>query len=327
MEGGNFRSTFAVICLAHIFSHLTAVAGEESCSQSAKMDLQIIVDSSASVGLEQFRSMMKQISQSLIGNLDIGADKTRVALFKYSSENIMRNEFSLNKFTSLSELQAQVEATTYEMGMTYTAMAMNKALELYKQDQRDAKETARVCVLFTDGWATDYKGVPAAGKAWAADGVTVVAVGVTDGIDKQGLIDIAGAEERALQVKSFDEIATLATSLLKKVCKAVLEKKPSVIKVNADNTRVASVCTSWLGKKELSMECPTGNNIEVIKAFYGFWNEDEKCHFQEGECTESTYNPACSGNSCKVMADASTLSLACGKIHDYMQVEYKCVPV
>ena len=62
--------------------------------------------------------------------------------------------------------------------------------------------------------------MPAAGKAWAADGVTVVAVGVTDGIDKQGLIDIAGAEERALQVKSFDEIATLATSLLKKVCKA-----------------------------------------------------------------------------------------------------------
>ena len=41
------------------FSHLTAVAGEESCAQSAKMDLQIIVDSSGSVGEGRFHIMMK----------------------------------------------------------------------------------------------------------------------------------------------------------------------------------------------------------------------------------------------------------------------------
>ena len=44
----------------------------------------------------------------------------------------------------MNELQAQVEATKFELGLTYTAKAMNKALDLYKQDQRDPKDTARV---------------------------------------------------------------------------------------------------------------------------------------------------------------------------------------
>jgi len=225
MGGGKFRSTFAVICLSLIFSfsQLTAVAGEESCSQSAKMDLQIIVDSSNSVGRQKFHLMMKQISRSLIGQMDIGADKTRVALFKYSSRWTMMNEFSLNKFTSLKELQDRIEATKFSGGYTLTAMAMNRALELYKQNQRDAKDTARACLVFTDGVATDEEDVPAASKAWADDGVSVFAIGIGGHIGQKSLIDIAGAEERALHVKTFDDIATLATSFLHKVFKCVTE--------------------------------------------------------------------------------------------------------
>ena len=90
-----------------------------------------------------------------------------------------------------------------------------------------------------------------------------------------------------------------------------------MIKVNADNTRVASVCTSWLGKKELSMECPTGNNIEVIKAFYGFWNEDEKCHFQEGECTESTYNPGEQPKMCHNAGPLNELNCETSKMNNF----------
>ena len=41
-------------------------------------------------------------------------------------------------------MQAKVESTQYEEGTTETAMAMEKALELYKRDQRKDKDTARV---------------------------------------------------------------------------------------------------------------------------------------------------------------------------------------
>jgi len=313
---GGLRTCVAVICLTSILSHLTAVAGEESCAQSAKMDLQIIVDSSGSVGEGRFHIMMKQISQSLIGQLNIGADQTRVALYKYSDDKAMRNEFSLSTFTSLSELQAQVEATTFESGYTWTAMAMNKALEHYKQEQRAGGDVARVCLLFTDGVATDKEEVPAASKAWADDEVAVYAIGIGSGIDQQGLIDIAGTEERVLRAKDFDAIAALAKNLMHQVCAAAITAI----------TRVGSVCTSWKSNEEMTLDCPTGFNIEVLKAFYGYWASDsEKCHYQAADCTTTTDNPACSGSSCLVKARRSVLSLSCGRIHDYMQVEYKCV--
>ena len=50
----------------------------------------------------------------------------------------------LYRFTDLNELQAQVEATIFESGNTMTAMAMRKALEFYKEEQRDSTDTARV---------------------------------------------------------------------------------------------------------------------------------------------------------------------------------------
>ena len=45
---------------------------------------------------------------------------------------------------------------------------------------------SQVCIVFTDGQATDEKEVPAASKAWREEGIKVFAVGIGDGIDMQG---------------------------------------------------------------------------------------------------------------------------------------------
>ena len=68
--------------------------------------------------------------------------------------------------------------------------------------------------------ATDKEEVPAASKAWADDEVAVYAIGIGSGIDQQGLIDIAGTEERVLRAKDFDAIAALAKNLMHQVCAA-----------------------------------------------------------------------------------------------------------
>ena len=79
----------------------------------------------------------------------------------------------------------------------------------------------QICLIFTDGDATDKANVPSASKAWSDDGVTVFAIGIGRGISHEGLKAIAGAEERALEVDNFEAISKIATSLLKKVCKTV----------------------------------------------------------------------------------------------------------
>ena len=41
-------------------------------------------------------TLIQKISKSMISQFEIGPDKTRVALFKYSSPKVMVNEFSLS---------------------------------------------------------------------------------------------------------------------------------------------------------------------------------------------------------------------------------------
>ena len=43
------------------------------------------------------------------------------------------------------EMQKKIESTVFEPGWTNTAEAMEKALALFKKEQRKDKDTARVC--------------------------------------------------------------------------------------------------------------------------------------------------------------------------------------
>ena len=76
-------------------------------------------------------------------------------------------------------------------------------------------------MVFTDGEASDKKSVPAASRKWLKDGVTVFAIGIGRGISHAGLKDIAGADERVLEVKNFEALGEMAKKLLKKVCNTV----------------------------------------------------------------------------------------------------------
>jgi len=205
-------------------------AGEEECLSSAKLDMQIIVDSSMSVGKKDFQTMMKKISSSIVGEMEIGPEKTRVALFKYSKKGVMKSEFNLDRFESKTEMQKSIESTKFEPGNTMTAMAMNQALKSFKKHQRKDSETPRVCLVFTDGAASDGNRVPSATKAWADDGVTVFAIGIGAKLKHKGLAEIAGADNRAFEVENFDAIAELAKGLLKQVCKEVVKptRRPRV---------------------------------------------------------------------------------------------------
>lgn len=96
--------------------------------------------------------------------------------------------------------------------------------------------------------------------------------------------------------------------------------------IAAEEERVASACTSFEKEKDLSLTCPPGSIIEVLRAFHGYWTGDkELCYFQKGDCKTPADASTCKGNSCSVKLERSSFSGDCFRIHDYMQVEYKCV--
>merc|ERR1711962_1580396 len=74
--------------------------------------------------------------------------------------------------------------------MTFTATAMEKALAHYETGMRDDGETAKGCIVFTDGNPKsdeEIERVPAASKAWAGIGAKVFAVGIGSQITEEGI--------------------------------------------------------------------------------------------------------------------------------------------
>jgi len=101
------------------------------------------------------------------------------------------------------------------------------------------------------------------------------------------------------------------------------EKKPT--------SHMESICTSWQGKRRLTMSCPTPDaTMEVVDAYYGWSKSEAVCHAVEGDAycriNESDVARRCDGlNSCQFWADASGWLLGCSGYHDFLQVHYICV--
>jgi len=224
---------FYSLAVFSLFSLLIGVKSEPevACSLSGKIDLQLIVDSSGSVGKNNFKLMLQEVADDLIGQFDIGKDKTRVSLFKYSSPEVMKEEFELDAYTDAGSLKKAIKAIKYEAGWTNTGLAMEKALAHYSAKMRTEKDTAKVCIVLTDGKATDAAKIPAALKAWGNKGVTVFAMGIGKNIKDAGLEVITGSKDQVIKVADFNAIGKAANSLLAKVCKAI-PTKPVMIATN-----------------------------------------------------------------------------------------------
>jgi len=211
------------------------------CTHSAKLDLQLIVDSSLSVGKEKFQLLMEEIADRVVGQFDIGKDKTRVSLFKYSSRMVMVEEFELDAHSDAASLKKAIKATKFVGGWTMTAMAMQKAFTHYSAKMRNDKATAKACIVFTDGEASDKDELPAALKAWGSKGVKVFAVGIGKKIDAAGLEAVTGSAYRFIQVPSIEAFSEAAAKfLLIKVCEETIAATRPVADLSKSAKKTAS---------------------------------------------------------------------------------------
>merc|ERR1712212_1009534 len=192
---------------------------QRSCASSVKLDLQLIVDTSGSVGLKNFNLMMKNIADKVLPQFNVGRGKTHVALHKYSTRQW--TEFGLDRYFNLAAMQRRVKQTRHRGGWTYTAAAMTAALRTFKRKARRNRKVAKVCIVFTDGKATDARNLPAAQRAWRSYGASVFAVGIGNGINKKSLAVIAGSSARVLKT-TFRTLGNIVKPLLNQVCKAII---------------------------------------------------------------------------------------------------------
>ncbi|KAF3833558.1 hypothetical protein F7725_024762, partial [Dissostichus mawsoni] len=215
------RITLVLVVLALTLSGETVEAQRAGC-KNVHYDLAFILDTSSSVGRENFEKIRQWVS-NIVDSFDVAPDKTRVAVVRYS--DTPTTEFTLSKHRSLEDVKRAASEIVYRGGNTMTGDAISYTTNNIFTERNGARPKARgiqrVAILLTDGLSQDYVLEPS--KAAAKAGIRMFAVGIGEAL-KVELEEIAAEPKNAhvFYVTDFNAIDKIRGRLRRRLCENVL---------------------------------------------------------------------------------------------------------
>ena len=189
---------------------------------SKKADLCFVVDSSGSINKADPGNWnrVKAFLKHVISRLQIGKDKTRVAIVLFS--NIGRVHLKLNELDSISAINRRIDSLPYQNGNTNTSGGlyfMNKII--FQPTNGDRPKISNICIVITDGHSTRDKRLTVPYAQEARDhGVKILAIGITNKINMTELMRIASHphERTIFNVDDFDKLNNALDNLVGEGC-------------------------------------------------------------------------------------------------------------
>lgn len=195
-----------------IFSLFTDCADKTS-------DIFFVIDASYSINPNNFAKEMEFI-HNVVDVLDVGPNKTRVALMTFSddAEFHIKLEHNVNKetFMTLSN------TAKYIGGGTDTGNALRLLREegFHGQEVEQRPEAAKIVIILTDGLSISPDTTAREAKFMKNNGIQIFSIGIGEGIDKQELIDMASepTDKFLLHVDDFGALDNIKTTLAARAC-------------------------------------------------------------------------------------------------------------
>ncbi|XP_025769421.1 collagen alpha-5(VI) chain [Puma concolor] len=187
------------------------ICTEKGC-EDMKADIMFLVDSSGSIGYENF-GKMKTFMKNLLAKIKIGPDKTQIGVVQFSNYN--QEEFQLNKYFTQKEIADAVDRMSYINSNTLTGSALTFVAQYFTPTKGARVGVKKFLILITDGEAQDSVREPA--KALRDSGVIIFSVGVY-GANRMELEEISGDGKLVFQVEKFDDLNAIENELIFRVC-------------------------------------------------------------------------------------------------------------
>jgi len=219
------------------------------------------LDSSGSVGWRGFIKT-KMFAHTLVSRMEMGEDKAKVGVIRFSTPFGNRGEPMLKVVTSppltfdqAATLQA-IDEMGYKPGYTPTGKALLKAVDVMTNDGRsDVAKHNSVYFLLTDGKATGKRAAVKGSKAVKAKGRLIV-VPVGSGMGTKGLDAMKGwashpSEENCIQVKNYKQLPAMVSALVADICPKLSCRETFVEADGSDymgcqaKTRTGTECQKW----------------------------------------------------------------------------------
>uniref|UniRef100_A0A674K4Q5 VWFA domain-containing protein n=1 Tax=Terrapene triunguis TaxID=2587831 RepID=A0A674K4Q5_9SAUR len=209
-------------CVMLLFQLLLAVSSiAPTGCKNVHYDLVFILDTSSSVGKEDFEKVRQWVS-NLVETFEIGPDKTRVGVVRYSDRPT--TEFDLGRYQTREEIKKAARNIKYYGGNTNTGDAL-RYINTYSFSKEAGGRPSdppikKVAILLTDGRSQDY--VMDAATAARKAGIRIFAVGVGEAL-KEELDEIASEPKSAhvFHVSDYNAIDKIRGKLRRRLCERV----------------------------------------------------------------------------------------------------------
>ncbi|XP_047198474.1 collagen alpha-3(VI) chain isoform X2 [Hippoglossus stenolepis] len=202
---------------------LPKLDAQEDCAQGLAADVYFLVDSSWSIGKENYEHV-RHFLYSLIQSLhQVGEDRFKFALVQYNTRP--ETEFQLNSYPTTQGVLAHIKHMSYRGGGTRTGLGLEFLIRTHLTTAsgcRAAEGVAQVVVVLTDGRSQDDVVEPA--QVLRMAGVEVFAVGVQDAVDSE-LREMASRphDTHVFSVDSFLSLRDITQDLVVGLCGAVTQ--------------------------------------------------------------------------------------------------------
>ncbi|EMP38900.1 Collagen alpha-1(XXII) chain [Chelonia mydas] len=210
------------VCVMILFQLLLAESSIAPAGcKNVHYDLVFILDTSSSVGKEDFEKVRQWVS-NLVETFEIGLDKTRVGVVRYSDRPA--TEFDLGRYQTREAIKEAARNIKYYGGNTNTGDAL-RYINTYSFSKeaggRPSDPTSqKVAILLTDGRSQDY--VMDAATAARKAGIRIFAVGVGEAL-KEELDEIASDPKSAhvFHVSDYNAIDKIRGKLRRRLCETL----------------------------------------------------------------------------------------------------------
>lgn len=206
-----------------VFTFVLHTLSGEDCAQGLAADMYFLVDSSWSMGQDNFEHV-RHFLYTLIQSLHQGGgERFKFALVQYNTRP--ETEFQLNSYPAAQGVLAHIKAMSYRGGGTRTGLGLDFLIRAHlttAAGSRAADGVAQVVVVLTDGRSQDDVAEPA--QVLRLAGVEVFAVGVQDAVDSE-LREMASQphETHVFSVDSFLALRDIIQELVVRLCGAVTQ--------------------------------------------------------------------------------------------------------
>ncbi|XP_076986209.1 collagen alpha-6(VI) chain [Tamandua tetradactyla] len=187
------------------------ICAEEACKEM-KADIMFLVDSSGSIGLENFIKM-KTFMKNLVSKSQIGADRVQIGVVQFSHTN--KEEFQLNRFMSQGDISDAIDRMAHIGETTLTGSALTFVSQYFSPSKGARPNVRKFLILITDGEAQDVVKDPAV--ALRQEGIIIYSVGVF-GSNVTQLEEISGRPEMVFYVENFDILQHIEDDLVFGIC-------------------------------------------------------------------------------------------------------------